>query len=130
MVLLDPLANALATLKNCEMIGKKVAYIRPISKLILQVLEVLKKHGYIKDYKVVSKLRGGIVEVHLQGKIHDIKAIKPRFPVKVKEIPLWEKKLLPSYRMGILILSTPKGVMDHHEAKKLHMGGRLIAYVY
>lgn len=133
MVLLDPLANLCSHLKNCVMVGKLETYFRPISKLILEVLRVLKENGYIEDYKVVApfRMRGGVVWIKIKpGAIHDIGAIKPRFPCKWREIPKWEKQFLPSYKMGILILTTPKGVMTHREAFKQRIGGRLLVYVY
>ncbi len=130
MVRLDPIADALATLKNAEMAGKDIAYLYPVSKLLLKIIEILKKHGYIEDYEKIESPRGTICIVKLKGRIHNIGAIKPRFPVKWREIEEWEKKYLPSYAMGLLIISTSKGVMTNIEAKEKRIGGRLIAYVY
>ena len=42
----------------------------------------------------------------------------------------WEKRFLPSRDLGTVILSTPKGVIDHRQAKELNVGGVVIAYVY
>ena len=126
----DPLADALTTLKNCDLVGKKEAYLYPASKLLGEVLRILKEHGYIEDYEYIENYRGGIYRVKLRGRIHKIGAIKPRFPVKYREIEKWEQKYLPSWTMGLLIISTPKGVMTNEEAKKQKIGGRLIAYVY
>ncbi len=126
----DPLADALTNIKNCEMVGKKEAIIYPTSKLLGGVLKILKEHGYIEDYEYIENYKGGIYRVKLRGRIHEIKAIKPRFPVKYKEIEEWEQKLLPSWTMGLLIISTPKGLMTNEEAKKERIGGKLIAYVY
>jgi small subunit ribosomal protein S8 len=42
----------------------------------------------------------------------------------------WEKRFLPSRNLGLIILSTNKGVMDHVQAKEEHVGGVLLAYVY
>jgi small subunit ribosomal protein S8 len=127
---LDPLADALSNIKNCEMVGKREVVIYPASKLLKGVLKILKEHGYIEDYKYYENHRGGVFKVILRGRIHDIKAIKPRFPVKHKEIEQWEQKFLPSWTMGLLIISTPRGIMTNEEAKKEGIGGRLIAYVY
>jgi len=126
----DPLSDALSNIKNCEMVGKKEAVIYPTSKLLGEVLRILKEHGYIEDYEFIDNHRGGIYRVMLKGRIHNIGTIKPRFPVKFREIEKWEQKYLPSWTMGLLIISTPKGVMTNEEAKKNKIGGRLIAYVY
>jgi len=127
---LDPIADALSAIRNAEMVGKDTVYITPVSKLLKNVLKILKDHGYIEDYEYIENYRGGITKVKLRGKIHNIGVIKPRFPVKWREIEMWERRYLPSYTMGLLIISTPKGVMTHEEAKKQKIGGRLIAYVY
>jgi len=127
---LDPIADSLITIKNCEMVGKREAILWPASKLLGGILKILKEHGYIEDYEYIENHRGGVYRVKLKGRIHDIKAIKPRFPVKYKEIEQWEQKFLPSWTMGLLIISTPKGLMTNEEAKKNKIGGRLIAYVY
>lgn len=127
---LDPIADALSAIKNAEMVGKSVIYVSPVSKLLRSMLKILKENGYIHEYEYIENHRGGIMKIILNGKIHNIGAIKPRFPVKWREIELWERKFLPSYTMGLLIISTPRGLMTHEEAKKNRIGGRLIAYVY
>ena len=64
------------------------------------------------------------------GRINKCGSIKPRFPVKVNDFEDWEKKFLPSRNVGILVVSTSKGVIAHKEAGDKNVGGRLIAYVY
>ncbi len=130
MVMLDTLANALATIMNCEMRGKKEALIWPASKLILEVLKVMKKYGYVGEIEFIDDGRTGKIRVQLLGRINKCGVIKPRFPVKYRDIVKWEEKYLPARDIGILILSTPKGVMSHIEAKQLRIGGVLLAYVY
>ncbi len=130
MVLLDVLANAMVMIKNAEMRGHKQVVIWPISKLVGNVLRVMQKYGYIGEIEYIDDGRGGKFIVQLLGKINDCGVIKPRFPVKWRDIQKWEEKYLPAKDVGILILSTPKGVMSHHEAKQLRTGGVLLAYVY
>jgi small subunit ribosomal protein S8 len=131
MTLLDPLANALSKIMNAEKAGKKEVEIRPISKLIINVLELLKKHGYIKDYEYQFDKRGGWAKVYLAGRINKINAIKPRFPVRVHEIEKYEQRFLPAAEFGFLIISTAQyGLITHKEALEKKVGGILIAYVY
>ena len=130
MVLLDVLANAMVMIKNAEARGHKQVVIWPISKLVGNVLRVMQKYGYIGEIEYIDDGRGGKFIVHLLGKINDCGVIKPRFPVKYRDIPKWEEKYLPSRDIGILILSTSKGVMSHIEAKQNKIGGVLLAYVY
>ncbi|RLF05043.1 MAG: 30S ribosomal protein S8 [Thermoprotei archaeon] len=130
MVMNDTLANALTTIKNCEMRAKSEALIMPASKLIANVLRVMLKHGYIGNFEYIDDGRFGKIRVQLLGRINNCGAIKPRFPVKKNEFEKWEKRFLPSPDVGLLILSTSKGVMTHREAKELGIGGVLLAYVY
>ena len=130
MSLMDPLANALNHLSNCERVGKKVAYIKQASKLIGRVLKVMQDYGYIGEFEFIEDGRAGIFKVELIGKINKCGAIKPRFPVKKLGYEKFEKRYLPARDFGILIVSTTQGVMSHEEAKKRGLGGRLLAYVY
>ena len=130
MVMLDVLANALAMIKNAEIRGHKQVVIWPSSKLVGNVLRVMQRYGYIGEFEYVYDGRGGKYVVKLLGRINDVGAIKPRYYVKVDELMKWEEKYLPARQIGILILSTSKGVLSHLEAREQHIGGVLLAYVY
>jgi small subunit ribosomal protein S8 len=130
VVVFDVLANALATIKNNEARGKSECVIYPSSKLVLAVLSVMKKRGYIGDFEYIEDGRGGKIRVQLLGKINNCGAIKPRFPVKRKELSKWRERYLPSRDVGFLILSTSYGVLDDREAEEKGLGGVLLAYVY
>ncbi|ABL77650.1 SSU ribosomal protein S8P [Thermofilum pendens Hrk 5] len=129
-MMLDTLANALSTIMNNEVRGKKQCVIYPSSKLIVAVLDTLKRSGYIGDFELIDDGRGGKIVVNLLGRINKIGVIKPRYPVKKNEFEAWEREYLPSRDVGLLIVSTPKGVMTHREAKEKGLGGVLLAYVY
>jgi len=128
--MLDPVANGLTAIKNAEMVRKKEVIICPASKLLGAILKVMQKYGYIGEFEYIDDGRAGKFRVQLLGRINKCGAIKPRFPVRKDEFEEWEKRYLPAKDIGILIVSTSKGVMSHHEAKKLGIGGRLVAYVY
>ncbi|WP_052883216.1 30S ribosomal protein S8 [Thermoproteus tenax] len=130
MPMLDVLSNALITIKNAEMAGRGQVTVWPASKLVYYTLRVLQRHGYVGEVEYIDDGRGGKYIVKLLGKINDIGPIKPRYAVKWREIPEWEQKYLPARQIGILILSTPHGVMSHVEAKEKRTGGVLLAYVY
>ena len=126
---MDLLADALSAIKNAERVGKKEVEI-VASKLIGNILNVMKEKNYIKDFKLVKEGNKGKFVVQLHGKIINCNVIKPRFSVKKEEFEKWEKRFLPAYNIGILILTTPKGIMDHNKAKELGIGGKLLCYVY
>ena len=130
MTLQDPLADCLSTIYNCEMRHKKECIVYPASKLIGRVLQVMQKHGYIGEFEYIDDGRGGKFRIQLLGRINKCGVIKPRFPTSVKEIESFSMKYLPARDMGIVILTTPQGVMSHKEALERKVGGRLLAYVY
>ncbi len=126
----DTLSNAMITIKNAEMIGKEKCEIQPASKLIGNILKVMKDYGYIKGFEYVEDHRGGKFIVELAGRINDCGAVRPRFSAKVTEFEKFEKRYLPARDFGILIISTTKGVMSQIEARQRRLGGVLLAYVY
>ena len=111
MSLMDPLADALTNIRNNELQGNDSCVIKPASKLIGHVLSTMQK-------------------VELVGNINKCGVIKPRHAVKNTEFEDYEKRYLPAKNFGILIVTTPQGVMTHHEAKEAGIGGRLLVYVY
>ena len=130
MSLSDTLSNAMITIKNAEVIGKDKCEITPASKLVGNVLKVLKDHGYIKGFEYVENNKGGIYIVELSGRINDCGAVRPRFSVKKTEYEKFEKRYLPARDFGILVVSTVEGVMSQKEAIERGLGGVLLAYVY
>jgi len=122
----DPLSNVLSNMLNAEKIGKKNCTLKPNSKIIREVLKIMKEKGYIADF--VSNDEEKTITITLNGSINNCGSIKPRYNVKKEEE--YEKRYLPSKSVGFLIVSTSKGVMTHKDAKEKGLGGRLIAYFY
>ena len=129
-MLLDPLADALSTIKNAEIIGKPDCTIRPASKLIGNVLKVMKDKAYIGDFEFIDDGKSGNFKVQLKGKINKCGVIRPRHAVKNTDFEKWEKRYLPAKGFGSIILTTPEGVMTHSEAQNNGIGGELLAFVY
>mgnify|MGYP005835305241 CR=1 FL=1 len=126
----DPLADALSVIKNAEIKGKGTCVIRPSSKLIQGVLNLLKQKGYINEYRYVDDGKAGIIQVELKGNINNCGVIKPRYPIKKDELDKWESRYLPAQHFGMLILTTTKGIISQDEARKEGIGGKLLAYIY
>ena len=130
MVLNDPLASALSLINNAEKVGKSNCVIRPISKVILKVLDIMKSNNYIGEYKIIKDNRGDYATLNLIGNINKCSVIKPRFSVKKEEFEKFEKRYLLADGFGIIVISTSKGLMILEEAKEKKVGGRLLAYFY
>jgi len=126
----DPLADALSLIKNAELKGKGTCTVCPSSKLIGGVLTLLKEKGYIGSFEHVDDGKAGLFQVALVGNINNCGVIKPRYPIKRDELEKWESRYLPAREFGLLILTTTGGVISNIEAKKMGIGGKLLAYVY
>ena len=127
----DQIADLLTRIRNCLMVGKNEIYL-PTSKLKVAVVEALKNSGYIADYELVDNEPRKILHVIITeaGKvpaIHEIEKVsKPgrRVYVSADEIPK-----VKSGR-GLVLISTSKGVMTDREARKQHVGGEVLAYIW
>ena len=124
------LANLFTTLFNTEDRRKDSCIVLPTSKLGIDVLNTLKKEGYIAEFEHIDDKRGGKFKIKLLAKISKCGAITPRFKVKKDEYGVWERQFLPSYDRGMLLVTTNQGVMSHKEAVDKNIGGFLIGYVY
>ncbi|MBI4010322.1 MAG: 30S ribosomal protein S8 [Candidatus Aenigmarchaeota archaeon] len=128
-MLQDPLADVLSVIKNADRVGKTSCITRA-SNEIKAVLKVLQDNGYIGAFELVDDGRGGKFKIELKGKILDTNVIKPRFSIALDEFEKWEKRYLPARNIGLLVLTTPKGIIEHKKAKELHVGGKLVCFVY
>jgi small subunit ribosomal protein S8 len=130
----DPLADFLTTIRNASRTAKNEVRVS-WSRMRSDVAHVLKNEGYVLEVEKVSdKETKGIPQLRLKlrgsGKTRSITQItrisKPgrRQYVGAGEIP----RVLGG--MGISVLSTPRGVMAGHQAKKQNLGGELLLTVY
>ncbi|MEO0239363.1 MAG: 30S ribosomal protein S8 [candidate division WOR-3 bacterium] len=132
-MLTDPIADMITRIRNAVRARHEKTTIAVISKLKLAILDILKREGFIKDYRVVSTEKGGLIEVTLnyltggRPAINDLQRVsKPgrRIYIGKDEIP-WIKN-----GMGIAIISTSQGVMTDREARKRKIGGEYLLYVW
>jgi len=129
-MLTDPLADVMSAMITYEKTGKRELTIHPVSKLIRRVMAIMQEHGYIGALEDLSDGRGGFAKLNLLGNVNGCGVIKPRFSVKNQDFQKFEKRYLPAKGVGIIIISTPDGLMTHEQAREKKLGGRLIAYCY
>ena len=132
MAMSDPLGDMLSRIRNGQRIGVSTVT-APSSRLRANVLEVLKREGYIRDYSV-NEERAGIRMVDIYLKYHDGQPViqeiarvsRPgrRVYSKIKELPRVFNGL------GITILSTSRGVMSDNEARAANLGGEVLCRVF
>jgi small subunit ribosomal protein S8 len=128
----DPLGDMLTRIRNGQQ-ARKASVVSPKSRLRVNVLDVLKREGYIRSY-ASAEVRPGISELTIELKYLEgepvIKAIsrvsKPgrRVYAKIADLPRQFNGL------GISILSTPQGVMSDTEARVANVGGEVLCRVF
>ncbi len=126
----DPLSDAFVRIYNAEQAGHYEVSINPASKLLESMLTIMQSSGYVGEFERIADGRGDAFRVELVGAINRCGVIKPRHSVKRADFDKWESRYLPARDFGLLIVSTNQGVMNHHEAKKERVGGRLLAYIF
>jgi len=132
MTMSDPLGDMLTRIRNGQQ-AQKASITVLFSRLHENVCAVLKDEGFIRDFKVVDgENNKKTIEVFLKyaegrGVIRQIDRVsKPgrRVYSKVKAMPSFFNGL------GILVVSTPQGVMPDYKAKAANIGGEVLCQVF
>ena len=131
MVMTDPIADMLTRIRNANQM-RHATVDMPASKIKKQVLELLKKEGYVSSILVIKgdvqdTLRVSLKYLQNDRVIKGLKRIsKPglRVYAKTNEIP----KVLNG--LGIAVISTSNGILTDREARKQKVGGEILAYVW
>ena len=132
MTMSDPLGDMLTRIRNGQRARQAVVTL-PASKLRANVLEVLKREGYIRGF-TSEYVRAGVAEIKIELKyvdgepvIREISRVsKPgrRIYSGIVDLPRFYSGL------GIAILSTPRGVMSDNEARAAKVGGEVLCQVF
>lgn len=132
MSVTDPIANMLVMIKNAGRAKKEKVDV-PASNMAKAIIELLKKEGFIKNYKEIKDNKQGVLRVYLkmdkagESTINEIKRVsKPSLRVYVDkdEIPFVLRGL------GLAIISSSQGIMTDKEARQKKIGGEVICYVW
>jgi small subunit ribosomal protein S8 len=128
----DPLGDMLTRIRNGQS-ARKTVVSSPSSRFRTNVLEVLKREGYIRNYSSVD-VRPGIQELKIELKYHDgmpvISEIQ-RISRPGRRVYYGIRDLPRVYNgLGIAILSTPRGVLSDSEARTANVGGEVLCHVF
>ena len=131
MAMTDPLGDLLTRIRNGQQ-ARKDSILTPASKLRTRVLDVLQREGYIRGYseEELAGQRGLRIELkYFEGQPaiqHLARVSKPgrRVYSGAKELPRIRNGL------GVVIVSTPRGVLSDAEAREQNVGGEVLAEVF
>ena len=132
MQITDSIADMLTRIRNANSAKHDTVDV-PASNMKKAIAQILLEEGYIKNYQVIEDSTQGVIRITLKYGENKSKVItglrrvsKPglRIYTNVEDMPQVIKGL------GIAILSTPKGVMTDKKARKLNVGGEVLAFVW
>ncbi|MBN2097459.1 MAG: 30S ribosomal protein S8 [Candidatus Omnitrophica bacterium] len=131
MSVTDPLADMFTVIRNAS--RAKIDKVEvPSSKLKLEILEVFKRTGYIKNYKSFKDQKQGTIRIYLKFNkekkpaIRDIQRVsKPGLRVHLPKDKL--PRVLRG--MGLAVISTSLGLLTDEEARKQGVGGEVICQI-
>jgi len=133
MTMSDPIADMLTRIRNGN--AAKHDYVSvPSSKMKLAIVDILEKEGYIKGYKAVKD--GHFTNIRIELKYGERKLQKVISGIKKISKPGLRvyagKDELPSVLggLGTAIISTNKGLVTDKEARKLNVGGEVVAFIW
>ena len=127
----DLIADVFTIIRNATM-TKRDSVDVPASNTIKSILEILKKEGYVDNFKLIEDKKQGQVRIYLKyiagkGAIRNIKRVsRPglRLYVRHKKVPTVLRG------RGLAIISTSKGIMTDKDARENSLGGEVIGYIW
>ncbi|OGW92317.1 MAG: 30S ribosomal protein S8 [Omnitrophica bacterium RIFCSPHIGHO2_02_FULL_63_14] len=132
MALSDPIADALTVIRNATRSKKDRAEVKA-SRLMTEILKVLRQEKFIHDYRLIDDGKQGILRVYLKKENEPVRTITRIQRVSRPGLRVYSKKdRIPTVLngLGICILSTPEGILSGEQAKRRGVGGEIIARVW
>lgn len=128
----DPIADLLTRIRNANTAKKEKVEI-PSSKVKTAIVEILKREGYIRNYRVVEENGKPMLRVYLKYGQNQEPIISKLDRVSRPSIRRYAgKDNLPRVLggLGISIISTPRGLMTDKEARRQGVGGEILCSIY
>ncbi len=128
----DPIADMLTRIRNANRIGRR-RITMPASRLKVGIAEVLVQEGFLARYEVVSKAPTSdlVIDLKFGPDGENVIRVIDRVSKPGCRVYSGARKLPGVLRgMGVLVLSTPNGVVSDRAARKLGVGGEILCKVY
>jgi len=128
----DPIADMLTRIRNANTAFHEQVDV-PASKIKEQIARVLKREGFVKDFQVINTGVQGIIRLFLKYGPNRERVISGIRRISTPGLRVYvPKNDIPRIfgGLGVVILSTPRGVVTGKQAKKMEVGGEVLAYVW
>lgn len=132
MQITDPIADMLTRIRNANS-SKHESVLVPSSKMKLAIAKILNDEGYIAGYEVIDDNKQGMIKITLKYGANKSKVITGIKRVSKPGLRVYAgKEDMPRVLrgLGVAIVSTSKGIMTDKEARKLNVGGEVLAFIW
>ena len=132
MQITDSIADMLTRIRNANSAKHDTVHI-PASNIKKSIAQILVDEGYIKSFKVIEDGKQGIIEVALKYGPNKSQVITGLRRVSKPGLRIYSNcEDMPKVQngLGIVILSTSKGIMTDKDARKANVGGEVLAYIW
>ncbi|MBP3559774.1 MAG: 30S ribosomal protein S8 [Clostridia bacterium] len=132
MQITDSIADMLTRIRNANSAKHDTVQI-PASNIKKSIAQILVDEGYIKSFKVIEDGKQGIIEVALKYGPNKSQVITGLRRVSKPGLRIYSNcEDMPKVQngLGIVILSTSKGIMTDKDARKANVGGEVLAYIW
>jgi small subunit ribosomal protein S8 len=128
----DPIADMLTRIRNANTVYRETVDV-PASNLKAALARILKEEGFVKEVEFIEDGVRGTIRLHLKYGPHRERVITGLKRISKPGLRVYA----PSDRLprvlgglGIAVLSTSRGVITDREARRLHVGGEVLAYIW
>ncbi len=132
MGMTDPIADMLTRIRNANTAFHEQVDI-PASKMKERIAKILKEEGFIKDFQVINTGTQGIIRIMMKYGANRAKVISGIKRVSKPGLRIYVgKEKIPKIfgGLGVVILSTPRGLMTGKQARENSIGGEVLAYIW
>ena len=132
MQITDSIADMLTRIRNANSAKHDTVQI-PASNIKKSIAQILVDEGYVKSFKVIEDGKQGIIEIALKYGPNKSQVITGLRRVSKPGLRIYSNcEDLPKVQngLGIVILSTSKGIMTDKDARKANVGGEVLAYIW
>ena len=132
MSMTDPIADVLTRIRNAIMVKKKEISV-PSSRIKVEIAKVLKEEGYIQNFKVIDDNKQGILNISLRYTDENECVINGLQRMSKPGCRIYcQKDKIPDVLggLGLLIISTSKGILTGNQCRELGVGGEVLCQIW
>jgi small subunit ribosomal protein S8 len=132
MSISDPIADLLTRVRNCIMNHSQVVRV-PFSKLKIQILEVLKREGFVRNFEIVSEENKKDIVIYLKYADNGASVITKLERISKPGCRIYNKAsdVKPVLNgLGMSVITTAKGVLSDRECRSQNVGGEVICEIW